>query len=783
MEVFRYKIDGAYEVKASSNDILPSWRKFRARIPDHDKYCSYQMDERGTLSLYDYTIGSMKAVDTANWSELHPVFFETNSYNFTIFFEDLQVGTSPRIIHLDKRVSEMFNVQQIGNKAFLNGAINFLNEPGRFDLKFAYTPANGKERMAEISFDVVSPKLDTKNDLKIIIQQIRAEYDDIVFRYLTLTYQQFAEGREANNDIIWLAVFKNIIEGYINSVRYIIHRPHFRNHHYVDYLKAERIKKWSPVLSERFVNDWCEDKERALNNLYRVERQETTEDTRENRFVKYTLDRMGERLKVVLKKIKANSGDQVSDEENQGLDIYIRQLEKLRSAPLFKNIGRFDGFRQESIVMQQRTGYSQVYRYWLMLQNGLNLIDGKTSVGVLPIWQLYEVWCFLKMKRMVCQILNLDPKNPEDMPFIHENKETMLNPFLGSDMEDCVLLENKETGDIVELGYQYRYSRKKDGVRDDVHSVTSEQKPDIVLNVKKKDEDVLLTYLFDAKYRVKGDDDPSLYNSASDYPVEDTLNQMHRYRDAIYYGYRSLGNLKKEVIGAYILFPGRMAEEKELDRIGNKEYENLPYFLKSIYQVNIGAYPLLPNDESGLLLYNRLCEIIQGQSVIDQLRDSVPQRGLSYSPAVDPEEQIYVLVGFIEDAQREWIFANKNQFGQYNIHAQGELTRFLNVSYLLLYNRRSDVIDGTSLYDKLNNFNVRIMSPSEINNAGYQSLHKYTGSYFYYRFEKQPSGLFKDMCWKYKDLPGSNYPYEKPFIVTLKDLKKYARRINREDAL
>ncbi|MBR7083738.1 MAG: extracellular solute-binding protein [Oscillospiraceae bacterium] len=262
-------------------------------------------------------------------------------------------------------------------------------------MKFAYTPANGQERMAEINFDVVSPKLDTKNDLKIIIQQIRAEYDDIVFRYLTLTYQQFAEGREANNDIIWLAVFKNIIEGYINSVRYIIHRPHFRNHHYVDYLKAERIKKWSPVLSERFANDWCEDKERALNNLYRVERQETTEDTRENRFVKYTLERMGERLKVVLKKIKANSGDQVSDDENQGLDIYIRQLEKLRRAPLFKNIGRFDGFRQESIVMQQRTGYSQVYRYWLMLQNGLNYYNPqqtKTNFDDIRAVKSFEKW-------------------------------------------------------------------------------------------------------------------------------------------------------------------------------------------------------------------------------------------------------------------------------------------------------------------------------------------------------------------------------------------------------
>lgn len=630
MEVFNYKVEGAYEVQASTNGIMSSWRKFCARIPDHDRYCSYQMDGNGVLGLYDCSTSTIKTVDISEWDALPPVFFETNTYSFTIFFENLQAGTKPRIIHPDKRVSEMFNVQQIGNKAFLNGAIDFLNQPGRFDFKFAYTPQNGQERIAEISFDVVSPKLDIKKDLNVIIQQIRAEYDDIVFRYLTLTTQQFEEGREANNYIIWLAVFKDIIDGYLNSVRYIIHRPHFRDHHHVEYQKAERIKKWTPALTERFANDWHEDKERALSNLYRVERQETTEDTRENRFVKYTVERIGERLKKVIQIIKNYTDDRVSDEETRGLDIYLRQLDKLKRTALFKNVGRFDGFRQESIVMQQRTGYSQVYRYWLMLQNGLNLIDGSTSVGVLPIWQLYEVWCFLKMKRLVCQILNLDPHNPEDIPFIHENKTTMLNPFSDSEMEDTVWYEDRETGDIIELGYQYKYSRKKDGVRDGVHSYTAEQKPDIVLNVKKKDQDMTLTYLFDAKYRLKLDNDFGEELSLTDLPVEDTLNQMHRYRDAIYYGFRSQGNLSKEVIGGYILFPGRMNEEEELKKIGDKEYTKLPYFLKSIYQVNIGAYPLLPNEESGLLLYNCLYEIIKGQSLIEQLRDSVPQRGMFY---------------------------------------------------------------------------------------------------------------------------------------------------------
>ncbi len=61
-----------------------------------------------------------------------------------------------------------------------------------------------------------------------------------------------------------------------------------------------------------------------------------------------------------------------------------------------------------------------------------------------------------------------------------------------------------------------------------------------------------MTYLFDAKYRIDGK------VNGVDSPPDDSINQMHRYRDAIYYKDNNEGDaaLKKEVIGGYILFPG-----------------------------------------------------------------------------------------------------------------------------------------------------------------------------------------------------------------------------------
>ena len=774
MEVFEYSIPGTYTIKASSKSIAYSWKKFQARIEAPESYCDYQCDGNGELRLYSHADNRLTIVDKERWGELWPVFFETNCYSFTIYFDNIEEGTEPHIIHPDKRVSEMFNPQSFGSKAFLNGTIDFLNNPGRFSLKFAYTPKGGREQTDEISFDVVSPKLDTKNDLNTIIQDIRAEYDDLVFRYLSLTYRQFARGREANNDVIWLAVFKDIIGGYVNSVRYIVHRPHHRGIERVDYRNAERIRKWNRHTEEKFEDDLHKDQEQALHKLYRQATIEDTQDTRENRFVKYTVERISDRLLSVLRKIKANSQDNLSTEEQEGLRNQMRELELLKRLNFFRSIGRFDGFRQESIVLQQRTGYAQVYRYWLMLQNGLNLIDGKTSVGVLPIWQLYEVWCFLKMKRLVCDILHLDPANADDAHYIHENKETMLNPFAGSDLSDSVVYENKENGDIIELGYQYSYSPRKRGEIDNVRSVTVEQRPDIVLNIKKKNEDIVLTYLFDAKYRVKieGSNEEE---SIKDLPEEDTLNQMHRYRDALYYGDRQYNNFAKEVIGAYILFPGRLQEVALQHDIDQEKLDTLPYYLRSIYQVNIGAYPLLPNEESGVLLRNQLRKIIIGETSLAQLQTSVPQRGLEYHPKSNTDDETLVLVGFYNDYQTQWMFGES--VGQYNIRLEGDLNKYLNIKYLLLY-CKEDRLKTNRLFKIKEDTHVRVLSPEEMKTKGYESGHGYRGSYFYYNFRKQRvDDESLQGYWNPYEMKENN-GYGRPFVISLRQLKE---RIRRED--
>ena len=287
-------------------------------------------------------------------------------------------------------------------------------------------------------------------------------------------------------------------------------------------------------------------------------------------------------------------------------------------------------------------------------------------------------WCFIKMKKLVAEVLGIDKGKPSHEQLITEPKGTLLNPFEKSSSEHVVeyhypKAEETDTderkaeltaheGDVVTLHYQHTFSRSsgKDGYGMGINTATTEQRPDIVLNIRKASGEVVLTYLYDAKYRVINDKkldadfeeqdmSENMAMPGGDYPPTDAVNQMHRYRDAIYYSKEHEPYCSKEIIGGYILFPGR----------GDDEYVKKRYYSASVESVNIGAFPLLPNSYS--LLKKHLEDILMKYASSEMhVAKAKPQRTLAYvteeeKAGMSSEDLVMIAVAGSEE-KRQWTF-------------------------------------------------------------------------------------------------------------------------------
>ena len=717
MDVLRFECPD-YRLTVSTATIEYAWERFERRVKtDALGYCDYRSSREGTLSLVDPK-ELAKGVQELNpevvqteWKERHPVLFETCEYQFAVEFQHLHDTADekhrPRVRHRMKTVGENFKFYPNGkHSGILVGAIDFLNSPGKFAFAFEYRDEQDSIQSGLMELYVASPKLDTKNDLRQITALINQEYENYVFDYLTLTFSSFSLVRaERNNSIIWLSIFRSVVDDYFKSVRFIMSRPNNKPVRKTYHARPERIRRWSQQEEERYRNMGTD----ADKHYFRYEQMENTVNTRENRFVKYSLHVLGKKFREVFSEVSGLSKD-MDAEERKNLAEYTRTFRQLETAGFFTKVGEFEGFRQESAILQQRSGYSQIYKAWLMLKNSLDLVDGKMDIGMKKIWELYEIWCFLVMKRLIAKVIDLDLNDSEH---VREDKSQMLNTMVKSEMTHVVEFDNKANGDVVRLEYQHTYNRSTKEFK----TTTTEQRPDIVVTIRKTNGFVL-TYLYDAKYRVQDDkNDCELDDGAdidiADYPMPDAINQMHRYRDAIYYAMKEDERPRgKEIIGGYILFPGRT----EGDAIENR------YFYKSIKKVNIGAFPLLPADEEHRddlvlcdLLEKHLREILMENTAYEQIKDSIPQKGLQYQEGGNGNGVALVMMEKYDDKQKN--FSDGKIAVPIKLTESGMtlLENQSNIAYVLFHTRKKEKNKHFFRVESI----VRVLSKDDAEKEGY----------------------------------------------------------------
>ncbi len=610
---------------------------------------------------------------------IYPVFYEEQDYQ--IYIEGK--GSSDISFYHDNilirdAVSSMPNKDNI-----LWGNINF-----RSDVGYSELVIEGQyEILLKLKIEVFPTKIDYRHDYNQLLKEVNQEVYNLAYDFLRRTFQGM-NIKEADkvSDVEFFQILQAVFTDFMKAFHRIQRSPHHRLQQTKEVLPASRVKK-----TNRQSIKWLKknlqyyDQKRELPvKMLNIDKQ-ISFNTFENKFVKWIVFQLIKKLTNFKESYrKAKNDEKVDQQLLDKIDNMIGELDYLIYHTFLEEVGELHKIDSLTLVLQMAPGYKEIYRYYLMLLKGLSLEGELTRLSMKQLWRLYEYWCYLKLNRILKENedkYRLVKSNLIDVDYLG------IYVTLNTGHRAEVKYENKETGECFSLIYNHKYSNEREGI-------TTAQKPDNILSLEKKDltsqDKVEYKFVFDAKYRL----DPGDEKKYGPGPEEDTINTMHRYRDAIVS--RDKSDYSREMVGAYVLFPYDNEEK----------FKNHPYY-KSIEKVNVGAFPFLPDHTD--LVKEFLDNIIQETSLGNFERNVLPQGTEDYQQTIKFKQD--VMVGSLRGKEQlEYCKENNLYYIPYN----SSLLQH-NLKYVALYQSKEkfNSNSGIKYYGIINN--IEIKQRSEIN--------------------------------------------------------------------
>ncbi|MEA1989363.1 MAG: DUF2357 domain-containing protein [Pseudomonadota bacterium] len=509
------------------------------------------------------------------------IFFENTQYAFDFIFRDSEA--KPKLTHSLIRINECFYTE----KNELHGQINFGNEIGRFQLPFNYVKA-GKTINQRISFEVWPTKMDMRTDLNEINDSLDQAHPFLRFSFAKATEQNFSRSKQKHPpfDVLWIAQFQSLRDQILKGFKQVLNAPHNRLMPEQKSLKIHQLKGKQPAkLLQKVKQDI---NSQNFEKRYKVNQKRLSVDTPENQFIKYVLHNLVKTTQNFSNKVnkwdKGNKNERLSSNFYTQLNGLTTSFKRLQKHSLFKEISDFQGMKKASLVLQQKTGYSAIYRSWFELKSYLDVLGKDAHISQKNIAELYEVWCFLEMRRIFVHILKFNELS--NLPEFA--KQQGMEYQIPSGEKHAFEFEKGEGQEKIHvlLRHEKSFGRKnKVAGNKGIIAWMTEHKPDIYMEVNFANGEQFI-WLFDAKYRI------DLDSKDKDWVPQDALYQMHRYRDALVYRERPDENLSRPVYGAYALYPGYYE---------NQSTSENPY-QESINNIDIGAFPMLPGQKQEWLV-------------------------------------------------------------------------------------------------------------------------------------------------------------------------------------
>ena len=525
----------------------------------------FSISDKAIVEIYDI---ERKQLVQNNGQSFLPIFFENGRYEVQVI---PQKGQDVQFYHEYEGFRKA--VRKIPKTNILSGTLHFQNEVGYSN--FEIRDEHG-ETLLSVVIEVYPTKLDYKDDYRAILDDVNKEVYNLAYDFLKRTFLKGStEVYKEPTGSEFYRLIQAHFDDYMKAIEFVELKPHRRLETIYEEVRGDRLRKQDAVgraYLRKNANLFVEvDRGIQLNGVQMMPQKGLlakkihTYDTHENRYVKMTLERLLHRIESLSQTIQKAKGkyDLIPDQDVINiLDKMKKGLSKRLKKPFWKSIGHLDRSVM-SVVLQMAPGYRDVYQIYATLSKGITLSGEIYKMSIKDIALLYEYWTFLRLGRILnekCDLISHDIiKVSSNGLVVNLDKSSGANR----------IFRNKATGEIIKLQYQYSTGKK---------TATVTQIPDTMLIIEKFGREYDYMYIFDAKYRINFGNDE---NPTGPGPMEDDINTMHRYRDAIVA--ESAGAYERTAFGAYVLFPWN-----EKDRY--QEH----HLYKSIEKVNIGGLPFLP---------------------------------------------------------------------------------------------------------------------------------------------------------------------------------------------
>ena len=593
--------------------------------------------------------------------EIMPLFFEQTDYILTVRSrngEPLEFQSYSSLIA--DRIGPVFD----NDMTQLSGAVNFGNNVGFCDF---YIYAAGKAAL-RITLEVYPTKVSYREDYREMMSDINKTVNECALDFMKKTYQVFVPDHKRNDvPAVFFTILQTVYAKYLQAANRILAVPHHKlvtEHEAVPHYKAGKTDTRSEKWLQKHPEYVKREGDIILAERVLAAKKKITYDTQENRLVKFM-------LRSTVRRIEDFSARYRISTENPDDVIFssarkmATELRRLLSSTFLADVSDYNAAQSMSLVFGMAPGYRELYKYYLILQNGFSVGGDVFHMSVRETAQLYEYWCFIKLYSILKDAKDEsgNARYPLVSPDIIKVDRRGVTVDLAKGRPSRVTFMNTKTGELITLAYNPSESKTQ----------TVNQRPDNVLELEKKGSKTAYKYVFDAKYRIEMNPDSSFYPDTKPGPKVDDINTMHRYRDSIVYeNPESRFTFEKTMFGAYILFPYNKEDEYKEHR-----------FYKSIESVNIGGLPFLPSATA--LVTDLLDALISDSSESAFERATLPAGIEDRIKSVDWSKR-EVLIGLVPDKEHLDLFLANNMYFTRRFD-----TANLPIRYVALYEKNSGI--------------------------------------------------------------------------------------------